>query len=374
MPTRVLSPSAHPGLADGRRVLLVAPDLDLVGTGRQVALLAAGLVHAGYDTHVASLTTRGRRLEPPLTTHALAAGVTTHALGGRPVPDVAATARLARLAVRLRPGIVISHGRRLVPHALAARGAARGLRVVARVGVAVQRERTALCLRACDLVVASSPAVAATCRGATVAIIPPGVAPGAGTSLDRGSIARRLGLDPARVWTLCVAPLESEARLERLIWAIDQLGVVHRGLEHVLVGSGPLLRRVRRRAYVQELADRLLVMPSCPILPDLLSHVRLTWQSGEVACGGAVLDGMACGVPAVMVESDAARQLVVDGETGRIVPAQPESELPRRALSIIEDDALAGRYGAAAAARAATEFPAERMVARWVDVLRRFLP
>ncbi|HBB72849.1 MAG TPA: hypothetical protein DC048_00210, partial [Planctomycetaceae bacterium] len=72
-------------------------------------------------------------------------------------------------------------------------------------------------------------------------------------------------------------------------------------------GAGPLLRRVRRRARVQEFAERLVVTPSCPILPDLLAHVRLTWQSGTVACGGAVLDGMALGVPAVMVESDAAR-------------------------------------------------------------------
>ena len=189
--------------------------------------------------------------------------------------------------------------------------------------------------------------------------------------MDRTSIARRLGLDPATTWTLCVAPLEPEARLDRLAWAIDQLGVVHRGLEHVLVGAGPMLRRVRRRAHVQEFAERLVVTPSCPVLPDLLAHVRLTWQSGTVACGGAVLDGMALGVPAVMVESDAARQLVVDGETGRIVPALPESELPRRALEIIEDDAIARRYGIAAAARARAEFPADRMVARWIEVIGR---
>ena len=36
-----------------------------------------------------------------------------------------------------------------------------------------------------------------------------------------------------------------EPRLERLLLAIDQLGVVHSRLEHVLVGAGPLRARVR---------------------------------------------------------------------------------------------------------------------------------
>ncbi|MFM8893597.1 MAG: hypothetical protein ACKOTB_18635 [Planctomycetia bacterium] len=52
------------------------------------------------------------------------------------------------------------------------------------------------------------------------------------------------------------------------------------------------------------------------------------------------------------------------GVTGRIVPAEPESEFPRRSLVILEDERIADGYGAAAAARARDDFPAERMVAR----------
>lgn len=370
MSSRVSSLSARPGPVDGR-LLLVATDLDAVGTGRQVELLAAGFAAAGHDTHVAILTATDRRRGSPLADRVRAGGATPHRLGERPVPDGAAAARLARLARRLRPAVMIPFGRRLLPAALATRATGAGHRVVAGINVPVRRAHTVLCLRACDLVVASSPGVAATCRGSSLEVIPPGARAADRAGMDRASIAHRLGLDPATTWTLCVAPLEPEARLDRLAWAIDQLGVVHRGLEHVLVGAGPLLRRVRRRARVQEFAERLVVTPSCPILPDLLAHVRLTWQSGTVACGGAVLDGMALGVPAVMVESDAARQLVVDGETGRVVPALPESELPRRALEIIEDDALARRYGMAAAARARAEFPAERMVTRWIEAIGR---
>ena len=196
-----------------------------------------------------------------------------------------------------------------------------------------------------------------------VCVVPPGVSPAAGTGLSREQLAERLGLRAQSIWTLCVAPLEPASHLDRLIWAIDQLGVVHQGLEHLLVGAGPLLGKVRRRARVQQLAERLHVFPMLDCLPDLLPRVRLVWQPGNVACGGALLDGMAHGIGTVAVESDAARQLILPGVTGTIVPADPESEFPRRAFNLIEDDALAARYGSAARARVAEFFSAESYVA-----------
>lgn len=376
---RTQSPSeiaAVGGQAPGRdpRVLLVSCDLDPVGTGRQVELIATGLAAAGHDVHLALVTTgQGAARPSVLATRAAAAGGCVHRVGHRPAPDPAAVARLVRLAMRLGPAAVVSFGRRLVPAAVALRTALPRARVIAAVAVPVRRRATRLALAALDLVVAPSADVAASCRGPTVEIIPPGIRADPGDGLDREAVARRLGLAPGAIWTLCVAPLEPESRLDRLLWAIDQLGVVHRGLEHVLVGAGPILRRVRRRAIVQELDERLLVTPRCPILPDLLSHVRLVWQPGEVAYGGAVLDGMARGVPSLMVGGAAARQLVVDGQTGRVVPALPESELPRRTLEVIENDSLAARLGAAAAARAAETFPADALVDRWVATLARVL-
>jgi len=227
-----------------------------------------------------------------------------------------------------------------------------------------------------DGVLATSAAVREACErhglGADrIVVVPPGARAATGAGLSREVIARHLGLDPVRHWTLSVAPLEPAARLTRLLWAIDQLGVVRKDLQHVLVGTGPLLGQIRRRARAQELSERLFIVPDCEVIQDLLGEVRLVWQSGDVALGGAILDGMACGVPAVAVASNAARPLVVDGETGRLVPAEPESELPRRAFGILEDADLAHRYGVAGAARAAGEFSAVRFVAGLAEALTR---
>lgn len=348
----------------GTRVVILARGLDAVGTGRQIELLARRLAAAGRDVHLATTTAGGS-----VATRAAAVGLPVHALGTRPVADAAAAVACARLVRRLRPAAVIAFGRRQAWLAAAARWVASGTRLVAQAAVPA-RHRDGWPLARMDRIVATSESVAASCGRAGVAsarivVIPPGVV-AEERRLSRGDIATRLGLDPNARWTLCVAPLVAESRLERLLWGIDQLGVVCKGLQHVLVGAGPQLARLRRRALVQELAERLVVVPHCDVVDELVGETALVWQSGSVACGGAILDAMSQGVPAVAVESDAARQLVEHGVSGWIVPPLPESEFPRRAFTLLEDESLRTRLGAAARERAATAFPADRMLARFV--------
>ena len=345
---------------------MVARGHDPVGTGRQIELAAEGFLSAGWQVHLAVTTAGGA-----VATRLASRGVSVHRLSTRPVVDAAAAVRLVVLARSLGLGpadTILAWGRSQAGMAAAVKAVLPPVRLVCHLSARPRGIVTGLALGKADRVIVSSPTVAAGCERAGVAAvkietIPPGADAAAAAGLSRAKIATGLGLDPEKIWTLCVAPLVPEAKLERLLWAIDQLGVVHRRLEHVLVGAGPLRARVLRRARVQQLAERLHLFPHLDCLPDLLREVRLVWQSGEVAFGGALLDSMALGIPTVAVASDSARQLIVDGETGRIVPADPESEFPRRALGIIEDDALAARYGIAARARASAEFPADRMVA-----------
>jgi len=358
-------------MAVGSPTLLVVRGLDPVGTGRQVELAATALSAAGHDVVVA-MTTAGGSLADRL----VGAGRTVHHLGRRPVVDVGATARLVRLVRRLRPSWIVAFGRSQLAPVVVAGRLSGGTRTVGWLGLAPRGLATRSAVRRLDAVVATSPTVAAACRAAGVAtnritVVPPGSSADHAPGVSRAELAARLGLDPGKQWTLCVAPLEPAARLTRLLWAIDQLGVVRRDLQHVVVGAGPLLHQIQRRARAQELAERLFIVPGCGLLPDLFGQIRLVWQSGDVALGGALLDAMARGVPAVAVVSDAARDLIVDGETGRIVPAVPESEFPRRAFGILEDAALARRFGEAGAARAASEFSAARFGAGLLAALSR---
>ena len=352
-------------------ILLVSRGLDPVGTGRQIELVAAGLRAAGRDLHVALTTTGGGLAE-----RLAAAGCTVHRVGHRPVVDPAAAVALAALVARLRPAVVTAWGRSQIGIVPAVRLVAPAVRLVGWLARPARGGLVAAGLRRLDRVVVASPGAADSCRrlgvaGGRIEHIAPGIAPPSGRGLSRVALAAELGLDPTRQWTLCVAPLEADTRLERLVWAMDQLGVVRKDLQHVLVGAGPMHGRVFRRARVHEVAERLVVVSHCSLLPDLLGQVRLVWQSGTVALGGAVLDAMAGGVPVVAVASDAARQLVVDGETGWIAPPLPESELPRRAFKILEEESQTTRMAAAGAARAAECFAAAASVAAHVALHER---
>ncbi len=350
----------------GNSILLVARGADPVGTGREVEIAATGLAAYGAEVHVA-LTSAVGTLHDRL----MQRGAKVYQVGQRSRPDAAVVGRLADVVRLVRPVSVIAFGRpQTVASALATRlriSKRQRPRLLCRVAVTPRGLTDAWALTRADRVLASSAVVAEACRKAGVAphrleTLEP-VADAALSGLaTREEIAAQLRLDPAKLWSLCVASLVARSRLDRLLWAIDQLGVVRRDVEHVLVGSGPQLHRVRRRARVQHLADRLRIVPSCACLPDLLREVRFVWQSGEVALGGALFDAMAAGKPAVAIDSEAARQAIIDGETGWIVPPLPESEFPRRAFSLVEDDALAARMGAAAQDRAASHFASDRFL------------
>jgi hypothetical protein len=112
--------------------------------------------------------------------------------------------------------------------------------VIVRLGRRVSRPLHRWAVGQLDQVLATSPAVAASCprraNGVQVDVVPPGIESDTGAGLSRQEIAARLGLDPTKTWTLCVAPLVASSKLERLIWAIDQLGDNVRAV--VLSGEG----------------------------------------------------------------------------------------------------------------------------------------
>lgn len=364
----------------GHRVVLVSRGLDPIGTGRQVLLAASGLVARGSEVHLATVSVDGSTDGPLMTAAGPIAAV--HPLSSRPAPsnlpvDPSAIGGLARLLWRGDFDLVEAWGWSsgiAATSAIAIAGLARRRRppLVIRAATPPGRSwpRRAALSRA-DIVLADGDMVAAACReaagGTPVVVVPPGIPtepvnPAETAAIPpRDEVAARYGLRADRPWTVSVAPLEAPSRLERLLWAIDQIDVVHRGVEHLLIGAGSQAGRLARRSRVQLVADRLKVVP-CLQPPlregagDLLAHAALVWQSGEVALGGAILDAMAAGRPIVAVESMAARTLIEDGVSGRVVPADPASEFPRQAAKLLEDPQLAARLGEAARLRATERF------------------
>ncbi len=357
-----------------RCIFIIARGGEAVGTSGQLAIAARWFFSRGWDVHVAVLSAGGGLID-----RLIDAGVIVHAVGNRCQPDMAAWLRLASLLRRHNPNIVQTWGSTAARWGLSAAHIAGRAKTVACLAVEPRtREPLMPLLQRASRVVVCSDSLKESwlTRGLgsnRVIVVPPGISAGLAMQVPREDVARELGLLVDRPWTLCVAPLESNSRIEAWLWAVDQLDVVCPGIEHVIVGNGPLKNKLRRWAKIQNIDARVHARTECRHVTALLPHLRLVWQAGNVAYGGAILDAMAEGVPAVAVDSPAARQLIADNQTGRIVTARPASELPRRSLEVIESDDCFNRYSIASRERVEKNFPIHLFEASHESIIEQLL-
>ena len=88
------------------------------------------------------------------------------------------------------------------------------------------------------------------------------------------------------------------------------------------------------------------------------------------ACANTVLQSMACGLPGIISEEDGAKQLVVDGENGLLLPhpSDPAEIAAKLAqMSALSEEARSEMR--AAARRTALPLTWKAHLARWMEVI-----
>jgi len=203
-------------------------------------------------------------------------------------------------------------------------------------------------------------------------VIPPGVDVDAFHPLDdAGRVATRhdFGLPAGRPLVLGVSRLVPRKGFDTAIAAVGGLA----GVELVIVGTGRDRSRLERRARAAGIVDRVHFLGRVPL--DRLSALYATADVFAMPCrdrwGGLEAEGFgivfveaaAAGVPAVAGRSGGSHEAVLDGVTGLVVDGRPGPV--RDALAtLLADEALRRRMGAAARARAVAELSYDRLVSR----------
>jgi glycosyltransferase involved in cell wall biosynthesis len=208
-----------------------------------------------------------------------------------------------------------------------------------------------------------------------------------GISSERGRVVYN-GLDPERL-SMCVRtphkpiapftaimvgrmhPMKDYASfVEAARLAVQGDGKTWR---FVAMGSGP--QRSRLMEQTQDLAERgifLMPEPSLEVLP----HVReadvgvLMTSPGAHAegCSNAIMEYMACGLPVVCSDSGGNRELVLDGQTGFVIPPGDVKALVDRLLWLRRNPEEAIRLGNAGRRRLQTQFTVDRLVTGTLSV------
>jgi len=143
----------------------------------------------------------------------------------------------------------------------------------------------------------------------------------------------------------------------------------------LLAGGGSARHRETCERLAQELglADQVRFLGFCPDVPGLLmGHQICVLSSHYEGMPLALVEGMAAGCAVVGSAVPGIRELIADGEDGRLVPPRDPAALADALQSLLASPAEAARLGRAARATALGRYSLGRMTADYEAMLHSF--
>ena len=133
---------------------------------------------------------------------------------------------------------------------------------------------------------------------------------------------------------------------------------------------------MRARAKSAGLFDRLLFAEPTPRIEDYYRSADVfALPSSREGLPVALLEAMACGLPAVASRLPGATDAAIDdGRSGLLVPPGDVEALADAIGAVIGDRDRAAALGAAARQRVASDFGADRTAGGWLDAYRTLVP
>ena len=163
--------------------------------------------------------------------------------------------------------------------------------------------------------------------------------------------------------------LAEQKRVDDLLKALDLLQHVQPDLRTVIAGDGPLRDRLEETAATYHLDGRVRFLGHRDDVPQLLAAADLVvLPSSYEGLPNVVLEAMRFRKPVVATAAPGTTEVVVDGETGLLVPIGKPTLLARAIRDVVRDSALARRLGEAGRGRVEAQFRADTMVAQFAQL------
>ena len=134
----------------------------------------------------------------------------------------------------------------------------------------------------------------------------------------------------------------------------------------ILVGDGPERGKVEQYCREHHICGSISFIGSFPLVEEVLVGADLFLLPSESESFGlSALEAMACEVPVIASNAGGLPEVVVDGETGFLLPVGDVEGMAAAALKLLGDDDLHRRFAAASRRRAVEGFSQEAVVARY---------
>jgi glycosyltransferase involved in cell wall biosynthesis len=200
-----------------------------------------------------------------------------------------------------------------------------------------------------------------------------GISPGP-PSAGRGRARHELRLPEEAKVVLTVGSLTWQKAQHDLVDAFAEVSRPAPAAVLLIAGDGRLREPLVARAAERGVAGRVRFLGNRGDVPDLMEAADVfVLSSVREGLSVTLLEAMRAGRPAVVTDVGGNPEVVVDGETGRVVPVGDPAALARAISGLLADPAIARRMGEAGRERWRSRFTAERMVRETEALYRRFL-
>lgn len=188
----------------------------------------------------------------------------------------------------------------------------------------------------------------------------------------REDFKKHLGIPPDRVVISCVANLRI---VKGHVFLIDALSALRElDFSALMIGEGTLKDTLIKYSIDKGLKDKIHFLGYMPDIPELLAITDIfTLSSLSEGMPVSIMEAMASGLPVVAADVGGVSELVVDGETGFLVPPRNPSLLAEKIKILIDNKTLRKTMGIKGQARVKDNFTLETMVKKTEEVYRRLI-
>lgn len=140
----------------------------------------------------------------------------------------------------------------------------------------------------------------------------------------------------------------------------------------IMIGDGPDRSRAEAYARAHHLRDRVFFLGNVPNLEEVLGACDLFLLPSESeSFGMAALEAMASEVPVIATDTGGLPEVVVDGETGYLLPVGDVQGMAERGIEILRNPDLQQRMGKRARELAIDRFDEEKIVPMYRELYER---
>uniref|UniRef100_UPI00406CE0D5 N-acetyl-alpha-D-glucosaminyl L-malate synthase BshA n=1 Tax=Sporosarcina sp. FSL K6-1522 TaxID=2921554 RepID=UPI00406CE0D5 len=186
--------------------------------------------------------------------------------------------------------------------------------------------------------------------------------------VDPGTLKADLGIETHDKVIIHISNFRKVKRIEDIISSFKEVAQTV-DAKLLLVGEGP--EKTDMEALVRELGlrDQVIFTGKRDDLPELLAISDIMFHLSEKeAFGLVILEGFACGVPAIATAVGGMPEVIEDGVDGHLVPLGDTAMVAQKAKTLLMDEALYETMKSSALQTAAKKFCSTTIVAQYEEL------